>query len=158
VRPTPLSAAVLAALGIVTWFALLIAGFGFLSLLLDADVVPEADAGPVFGTIIVLVAGAVLYLLLRRWLRALPSPSTAFSAAALAVWGTELVVGTVGYTLITARVGELVAYPIRHAISPFTLTGAALAGVVAVMVLALRRSGGSVDSPARWPWENDDEP
>jgi len=156
-RPAPMGALLLATLGIVTWFALVIAGFGFLSLLLDADVVPESDAGPVFGTLVIVVAGAILFMLLRRWLRTMPSGAAVFLTAAVAVWGTQLVIGTVGYTLISARLAELLAYPIRHAISPFTLMAALVAGAVAAGVLALRRSGGSVDAPPRWPWENDDE-
>lgn len=154
----------LAVLGTVTWFALIVAAFGFLSLLLDLDVVPEADAGPTFGSVLITLAGLVLFGLQRRWLRRRPSRSSAFVFAAIAVYAVQLVAGAIGYTLITADLDELVAYPIRHAISPFALAAALLAGAVAAAVLALRSTGGDPGggtggggSGGRWPWENREE-
>jgi len=155
---TPPGATLAAALGLVTWFALVIAALGFLSLALDADVVPESDAGPALGAVLLLLAGAALFLLLRRWMRTRPAPTTAFLVAAVVVYAIHLTAGTIGYTLISARLGELVAYPIRHAISPFLLAVAALAGVVAIIVPVMYRSRRSGRPRGRWPWEGEDEP
>jgi Family of unknown function (DUF6121) len=147
----------LAVLTTAAWVAVVIGIWGILSLLLDADVIPESDAGPYLGPAMVTVAAVALLLLLLRVLRTDEKPGIAFFGCAAAVFLVLLVVGGIGYTLIRAELFWLLAFPLQHAASPFIVAAALLAGVAALLA---RSIGGAEKRGARrprWPWEDPED-
>lgn len=126
----------------VVYGSALIAAWGFTSLALDADVIAEADAGPLLGP--AMGAGAVLVTfawLLR--LRGGVRPWGSAVLAAVSVWVAMLVVGGVGYAATRGELAWVLIFAGRYAPSPFLLIPAVLAGVVVVLtaVLAGRSPG-----------------
>lgn len=146
-----------AVLGAVLWAALVVAAFGFLSLLLDVEVIADAAAGPLLAPAMILAAGVVLALLLIRVQTAGQGPGPNFVGASAATWIVLLLVGGVGYTLVAADPAQLLFFPLRYCLSPFIVAAALLAGAVALGVLwasAREKRGGR----PRWPWEDRDAP
>ncbi|BDZ45075.1 DUF6121 family protein [Naasia aerilata] len=78
-RPRP-RLLLLAALTAVAWVAVVIAVWGILSLLLDLDVIPQGDAGPLLGPVMVGLAAIALLLLVLRIVRTGSGPASPSSA------------------------------------------------------------------------------
>lgn len=141
-------------LATVGFFALLVGGFGILSLLLDADVISTPGIGLLAGALAAAAAVAGFALVLWRATRA-PRPS--YSAAGLAtlvavvaylalLWIGALVQGA-GLALATAAVGGFVT-------SWFVVLLAGCAFVAGWCGVALVRT--EARRP-RWPWERDED-
>ena len=137
--------------------ALVVCAFGFVSLLTDAEVVADPDAGRLVGPAIVAASvGAVLVFLGLR----LPYEHGLVAMtlqAALLAWAAGVVAGAVAYGLAT---GTLLA-ALLFALSFMTIGFGVLmplltALVVPLAVVTTRAEAGGVERP-RWPWERDDE-
>jgi hypothetical protein len=144
----------LAALTAVAWVALVIAVWGILSLLLDLDVIPQGDAGPLLGPIMVACAAIVLLLLVLRVVRTGETAGIAFFGTAAAVYLVLLFVGGVGYALIRAQLFWLIGYPLGAGTSPFLVAAALLAGIAALLARAIGGAEQRGTPRPRWPWEN----
>ncbi len=155
--PLPARLAVLAALTSGAWVAVVIAAWGLLSLLLDADVIREPDAGPFLGPAMVAVAAVALLFLLLRIVRTDERPAVAFFGTAAAVFLVLLIVGGMGYTLIRGELFWLLAFPLEYAPSPFIVVAALLAGAAALIARSIGRAEKSGRGRPRWPWENPDD-
>ena len=144
----------LAVLTAAAWVALVVAVWGILSLLLNADVIVQADAGPILGPVMVAVAAVALLLLVLRVMRTGESSVLAFFGTAAAVYLLLLVVGGIGYTFIRGQVLWLLAFPLGYSVSPFMVAAALLAGLAAVLARSIGRAEERGDQRPRWPWED----
>ena len=137
--------------------ALVVAAFGFVSLLTDAEVVADPEAGRLVGPAIVAasVGSVLVYLGLR-----LPHEHglvVMTLQAVLLAWAAGVVAGTVAYALAT---GTLLA-ALLFALSFMTIGFGVLMPVLTALVVPLavvtsRAETGGAERP-RWPWERDDE-
>jgi len=120
----------------VGYIATLIAVWGFTSLLLDADVITETDAGPLLGPAMAVTAGVVVSLSLWRLRKrtTLLSPTVATAAS---VYVLMLLVGAVGYSSTRGELTWLVLFTARYALSPFVVGAALLAGLSVVFLWAV---------------------
>jgi len=120
----------------VGYVATLIAVWGFTSLLLDADVITETDAGPLLGPAMAVTAGVVVSLSLWRLRKrtTLLSPTVATAAS---VYVLMLLVGAVGYSSTRGELTWLVLFTARYALSPFVVGAALLAGLSVVFLWAV---------------------
>jgi O-antigen ligase len=99
----------------------------------DTDPISETDAGPLLGPAMAVSAAVVTAVALWR-LRRRSSLAVPAIAAAASAYLVMLVVGTVGYTIGTGVVAQLVLFPARHALSPYLLGTGLLAGVAVVFL------------------------
>ncbi|MFD1714756.1 DUF6121 family protein [Amnibacterium flavum] len=146
-----------AAFTVVAWIATVVAAFGILSLALDLDVVPQAEAGPLLGPVMVVAAAVVLFLLLVRVIGTRQPPGVSFVGLAAGVYITFLIVGAVTFVAVTANPAQLLFFPINFGLSPFVIAAAVLAGVSGPIALAVS-SRAEKDGRPRWPWEDRDQP
>ena len=120
----------------VGYIATLIAVWGFTSLLLDADVITETDAGPLLGPAMAVTAGVVVSLSLWR-LRKRTTLLAPTVATAASVYVLMLLVGAVGYSATRGVLTWLVLLTARYALSPFIVGAALLAGLSVVFLWAV---------------------
>jgi len=142
------------AFALVGYFALVVAGLGVTSLLIDRNVLVAPGAGPIPGVVGTVVSMAGVALVLTVMLRApRPSYSAALLCALTAFLGYVLglaigvVVAGLGTDLLAALVGSFV-------LSWFAVVLAGAGAVAGWAAVALVRT--RADRP-RWPWENDEE-
>ena len=145
-----------AALVAIAWASTVIAADGFLSLLLDTEVVPLRDAGPLVGPIALLVAvAALLALLLARtrtvtgWL-ALECAVVAYLSLVLA--------GAAAYGVVRGSAAGALVYAGGTATSVFTMVATVLAAVAGLVQLLVVRARASGAGRPRWPWEDRFDP
>lgn len=164
----------LAFFALALYVALVVASFGMLSLFLNIEVIPETDAGPLVGP--VMVGAATISLLLVLWAgvgRAGAAMHTVpVSLVLLAAALSYLVYGITGgivYGLNSMNVGNPNAPSVQggtasepvtgfvflgeQLTSPFAGAVAFWAGVIALLYFVLliwRAHGGQ---RPRWPWE-----
>jgi len=115
---------------LVAYAACVITLWAFISLAVDRDAITQSDAGPLLGPSIVLAATLATALQLRRRARPGWNALLLFGAAASA-YLAMLVIGSLGYYLVTARPGSILQFVLADAASPFII-GAALLSAFAV--------------------------
>lgn len=153
-RTPPVRPAVVIALTLAGFFALLIASFGMVSLLADVEVVPVADVGQAPGIIGVLAACGLYAGGTALVLRPGNPAYTGALFVAVAVW--------FGYSLSAGVAGVVASQDVAVGLSLMAglLTGwqggvvAAAAAVAAWCAIALVRTRAG---RPRWPWEGSDE-
>jgi len=126
--PPPPNPALLPVLAAVVYLAAVAALWGFLSLLLDREVVDYPDAGPLLGPGMAVAAGVVTWIALVATRRRRSSWAGAVAAVPLSAAGM-LVVAALGYAPV--------AVP-HFALSPFVLGAAALSGITVLVVRGIR--------------------
>ncbi|MFF2271514.1 DUF6121 family protein [Agromyces sp. NPDC058136] len=138
--------------------ALVVCGFGFVSLLLDLEVVGDPSVGLFVAPAAVGASVATVFvalgLLLRRPER---MASTVLVVAALA-WLAFVAVAAIGHLLgsSTAVLASL-RFALVFGVGWFGLLIPACAALTASLaVLVARGRQGGMERP-RWPWERDDE-
>lgn len=141
------------AFAVIGFFAVIIAGFGLLSLLSDTDVLPVAGLGQVpgvVGTSLAVVGFAVTaWIVVRR-----PQPGYAGVVLIVVVVFLAYLVGVfVGAVFAGVDAARTVAAIGAFATSWFAvvLASAALVGGWAAIALVRTRAG-----RPRWPWEDDE--
>lgn len=137
----------------VGFFALLIAGFGMLSLLADADVLAVGGLGQAPG--VVGVAVSVVVFVLTVW-RAVRRPQPSYGAVAIVVVATVVgyVLGVlVGALLTGVDAARATAAAGSFATSWFAVVLASAALVAGWAAVALVRTRAR---RPRWPWESGD--
>lgn len=120
----------------VTYLALVIALFGFVSLILDEDVIREGDAGPLLGPAMVAAACISTFVVLVRMPRR-PSPFRAAFAAGASAYIVLLLVGSLGYAVSRGELIWVLLFAARYAGSPFLIGAAVLSVAVVVGFWAL---------------------
>lgn len=134
--PPPPDPRMLPLLATITYGAGVIALWGFVSLALDVDAIAQTDAGPLLGPAVVITACLITFAALLR-VRQRKSPTVPALVAAASVYIGMLLVGAVGYTLVTADLSWFVLFIGAYAISPFVIGAALLAAVDVLVVWAL---------------------
>lgn len=148
------SPAVATAFAVVGFFALLIAGFGMLSLLTGAEVLPVAGLGQapgIVGVALAVVAFAVTTGVTVRPVRARYIGVVTVAAATFVAYLVGVLLGAVAVGTDTARAVAAVG---AFATSWFAVVLASAAFVCGWCAVALVRTG--ADRP-RWPWERDED-
>jgi len=141
------------AFAVVGFFALLIAGFGLLSLLSDAEVIPVAGLGQLPGA--VGVGAAVALFAVTTWLAVRrPRPSflsvPVIALASFLAYLAGVMIGAVFAGTDAARAASAIG---AFATSWFAVVLASAALVAGWAAVALVRT--RAQRP-RWPWERDD--
>lgn len=148
----------LAAFAAFLYLALVVCAFGVLSLLLDQDVVPERDAGPLLGpasvgVCVVAVLVAMITLAARPAVERIAAPSLVTGVVAYLLF---LLVGGAIYGLGRQEPGAILGYALDHATTAFAVAIGVLAAAVQVvflLLLARRDAGGGAP---HWGWEGDE--
>lgn len=120
----------------VGYVAALIAAWGFTSLILDRDIISEADAGPLLGPSMALAAAVVVAIALWR-LRYRHSVVGVAAGTTASAYLVMLVIGAVGYAYSRHDAVWLVLFTARYAVSPFIVGAALLAGVSVIFLWAV---------------------
>ena len=129
----------------VAYLATVIAVFGFISLLIDRDVIDEPDAGPLLGPVIVAIAAAITLRALVR-LSGQPRqgqgqgqgavggrvPWSAAAGAAASVYAGMLLVGALIYAWARGEPLWLLFFAVKQAASPFIIAAALLSGLFVI--------------------------
>ncbi|GAA2044932.1 hypothetical protein GCM10009819_35180 [Agromyces tropicus] len=137
--------------------ALVVAAFGFVSLLADLEPISDPAAGRLVGPIAVGVSTGALLLLLGFGMSRGLRPWSLAGLAIIVTWGSGVLAATVAYAAAT---GTLLA-ALLFALGFMTVGFGAMVPVSAALVALLaavttRAERGGVERP-RWPWERDDE-
>lgn len=127
---------ILPALMAVVYGSLIIAAWGFTSLLTDTDVISEPDAGPLLGPAMALAAILATWLCLGR-VRHVQGVWGLAAAAAASAWLAMLVVGAVGYSLTRGDPTWLLLFAGKYALSAYLLVPALLAAIMVVLTRVL---------------------
>ncbi|MGR0319254.1 DUF6121 family protein [Agromyces sp. ZXT2-3] len=137
--------------------ALIVATFGFVSLLADLEPIPDPAAGRLVGPITIGAAVGALLLLLGTTLgRGIRSWSLA-GLALLVTWATGVVAGTIAYAASTGTILAAFLFALSFMSVGFGLIIPIASALVALLAAVTVRAGeGGVERP-RWPWERDDE-
>ncbi|WP_374946135.1 hypothetical protein [Agreia sp.] len=141
----------------VLFVALVVAGWGFVSLLTETDVVADRDVGPIAVPVSVAVAAAAVLLALAapRWSRLTTGRVGALlgSSLVLALGAVAVQLATLGILqfVATGRPTALLLVIAVQAPTPYTwvVIGAAFVSAAGLGLLA------AGPSRASWPWEKD---
>jgi Family of unknown function (DUF6121) len=116
----------------VVYAALVAAGWGFTSLVLDQEVIVEPNAGPFVGPVMVLGASVVEWRAL--WgLRNRRSVGRTALAATASVYALMLAVGAAAFSLATGKLPSFLLFLGHYATSPFVVGPTILAGLVVLV-------------------------
>ncbi|THG30435.1 hypothetical protein E6C70_15505 [Glaciibacter flavus] len=155
-------AVVVAAFATALYLALIVAAFGFISLLADVEVVSEPDAGAFVGpTMAAASLLLVAVVLVVSGVRVPPARQRiSIGTALLTGLGAYAVYLLVGGVLLAASSGEAVTGVLflgANLGSPFPVAVGILAVLIVVAYLAVLVARGHGASRPHWPWEHDDE-
>ncbi len=157
VEETRRGAWVVAAFAAALYLALIVAAYGFVSLLTDIEVIASPDAGRLVGPAIIAASVAALLLYLARALRRPAHLLGTVLLSALWTWLAAVAVAVVGFAVATGTLLESLMFGLGFGVGWFGLLIPALAALVASLaVLVARGQAGGLERP-RWPWERDDE-
>ncbi|WP_438353815.1 hypothetical protein [Microbacterium sp. CJ88] len=150
----PVRPAVALAIGVVSYVALAIFGFGMTSLLIDRDVIDVQGLGQVAGIIGMVLSAGLLALVLWGALR-LPRPPYAASVVGALAAYVGYLAGVLGGALASG-VDPLAALAAVGgvAVSWFGVVLAAAGFIAAWGAIALARTRAG---RPRWPWEDDED-
>lgn len=137
--------------------ALVVAGWGFVSLLTETDVVADRDVGPIVVPVSVAISAIVVLIALAapRWSTMIARGMGALlgSSAVLALGAVAVQLAALGILqfVATGRLTALLLVIAVQAPTPYTLVviGAAFVSAVGLGLLA------AGPGHASWPWEKD---
>ena len=146
----------------VLYAALVIAGFGLISLVLERDVVARGGLGPLIGPAMTATSVLLVLIALVAVAMRVPQERTRVSLPVALVigFGAYLFFGVAYGVLAGARSGSALGIVVAlgaQIVSPFAVVAGALAVLVSLLfliVVSAHREGGR----PRWPWESRDEP
>ncbi|UOQ88246.1 DUF6121 family protein [Agromyces endophyticus] len=138
--------------------ALVVCGFGFVSLLADVEVVGDPAVGAFVAPAAVAASVAAVFVTLGVRLRHPERMTLTVLVAAVGAWLAFVVVATAGRLLGSADApGESLRFGLVLGLGWFGLLVPVCAFVTAAFaVLVARGRQGGMERP-RWPWEHDDE-
>jgi len=155
-------AAVVAGFATVFYLALLVAGFGVLSLLLNRDVISDPNAGPIAGPVMTGVSVAIVLACLLAIALRIPKEKQRVSlqGAFLVGFGAYFFFAVAGGILLGAGRGDAFGFVISlgtQLLSPFAITAGVLAFVVVLLFMIVIASQVGDRGRPRWPWEKRDD-
>jgi len=157
VDPRRRSAWVVAGFATALYLALVVFAYGFVSLLTDAEVIANPDAGLFVGPAIVGASVVVLLLHLGRVLRRPERVLAPTLLAALWTWLAAVAVAVVGYAIATGTVLASLLFGLGFGVGPFGLVIPACAAFVTWLGLLVAGAQAAGADRPRWPWERRDE-
>lgn len=139
----------------VTYVALVVCAFGFISLFADLDVVTDPDAGPLTGPLMIVVATIVVIWAIVRETRRTPLRVSAGTAvvAGLVAWLAYGVSGGVFDAIATRDGSGAVVFAASTLAAPFSITVGVLAAVIVLVAAAVAAASAGHPPTPRWPWE-----
>ncbi|MBX3077626.1 MAG: hypothetical protein KF692_00115 [Cryobacterium sp.] len=144
-RPRSFSRALLIAVMVaVLYGAILMAVDGFVSLLIDRDVISEPDAGPLVGPVMAVTALSIVFVSVLGGLRPAPGPrrvpvGRAISTLAI-VYVLSPLAGAIVYVFGQDRALTAVEFFSKYLGSPFVIASAALAGLAILLLPIIDKS------------------
>jgi hypothetical protein len=137
--------------------ALVVAAFGMLSLLADAEPIADPAAGRLVGPITVGVSALALLLVLGSSLGRGMRPWSLAGIALLLTWAAGVVGAALAYAVATGTVLAAVLFALSFMTVGFGVIIAIAGALVALLAaVTVRAQEGGAERP-RWPWERDDE-
>lgn len=149
---------VIAGFATALYLAVVVCAYGFVSLLLDVEVVADPRAGVLVGP--AAVGASVLAVLLTLGLRLRRPRHLAGTVviAAVASWLALVIVAMIGHVLgTTGGVLESVLFGLGLGIGWFGLLVPAAAAVIASLAVVVARGRAEGMERPRWPWERPGE-
>ena len=125
--------------------AVLVASYGFIALILDQDVVPQRDAGPLVGVAMHVAALLAVFAAILGGLAPDARAGVPVARAivtAVAVHLAAPVAGGIMYAIVTAQPVALLVFAGSHLVSPFILC-ASIVALLFVLALPIMRGLGS---------------
>lgn len=155
-------AAILALFAAVLYAALIVAGFGLISLATDLEVITAPDAGPLVGP---SMAGAavvlVFIMLLTLGVNTPPERQRAAVAFAfvtgIAAFGIFIAVGALLYAVGNKQPFDVITFSGAMLPSPFAVATGILAFIVTVVYSWILASHMGENGRPLWPWERRNE-
>lgn len=138
--------------------ALVVCGFGFVSLLLDLEVVGDPAVGLFVAPAAVGASVVTLFIALGVMLRNVRRMASTVVITAVAAWLAFVVVAAIGHLLgSSTAVFASLRFALVFGTGWFGLLVPACAALTASLaVLVARGRQGGMERP-RWPWERDEE-
>jgi hypothetical protein len=137
--------------------ALVVAVFGVVSLLLDAEPVADPAAGRLVGPIAVGASVLALLLLLGGALGRGLRPWSRAGLAVLVTWAAGVAGATLSNAVATGTVLAALLFAMSYMTAGFGLIIVLSGALVALLAAAtVRAQAGGLERP-RWPWERDDD-
>lgn len=131
----------------VLYGAILVAVYGFISLLADQDVITESDAGPLIGPIMAVVILAIMFFSVLGGLRPTAErprvPVGRAVGTATSVYLLGPMVGSIVYAFGQNQLLTAVLFFAHYLASPFVIASAVVA-LVLILLLPLIGMAGSV--------------
>jgi hypothetical protein len=148
-RPAPFSRALLIAVMVtVLYGAILVAVYGFISLLADQDVITEPDAGPLIGPIMAVVVLTIMFFSVLGGLRPTPGrprlrvPVGRAVGTATSAYLLGPMIGSIVYAFGHNQLLTAVLFFAHYLASPFVIASAIVA-LVLILLLPLIDMAGS---------------
>ncbi|MGR2752999.1 hypothetical protein [Agromyces arachidis] len=137
--------------------SLIVAAFGFASLLADVEPIADPAAGRLVGPVTIGVAVLAELLLLGSGLTRGVRPWSLAGLAAVVTWAAGVGAATVAYAAATGTLLSALLFALSFMSTGFGLIIPVSGALVALLAsVAFRAQRGGVERP-RWPWERDDE-
>jgi hypothetical protein len=149
-------AATVSAFATVLYVALLVAALGVLSVMLNRDVIDDADAGALAGPIACALAAAVVFTgLLVRALRVPAHRHDIAPGVALLLGVCSFVAYAVGGGVVVALANpyRFLPFVLQQLIGPFAAAAGILSLVVVLLDMIVLASRADLHGRPRWPWE-----
>lgn len=129
----------------VLYGAILVAVYGFISLIFDQDVISEPDAGPLIGPIMAVVALAIVFSSVLGGQRPEPGrpriPVARALGTATSVYLLGPMFGSVVYAFGQNELLTAVLFFAHYLASPFVIASAVVALVAILLLPAIRMAG-----------------
>ncbi|MDR5698411.1 DUF6121 family protein [Agromyces aerolatus] len=149
---------VIAGFATALYLAVVVCGYGFVSLLLDVEVVADPRAGVLVGPAAVGASVAAVLVTLGLRLRKPRHMAGTVVIATVSSWLALVVVATIGHVLgTTGSVLESVLFGLGLGIGWFGLLVPAAAAVVSSLAVVVARGRAEGMERPRWPWERPGE-
>jgi hypothetical protein len=155
-------AAIMAVFATVLYVALIVAGFGILSLWLDRDVISDPNAGPIAGPVMIGVSVLIVFFSLLSIALRVPEEKQRVSpqAALLIAVGAYFFFAVAGGVILGAGRGDPFGFVVAFGgqlLSPFAAICGALAFIVVLLDMIVLASRIGDRGRPRWPWEKRDD-
>ncbi|MEO6826778.1 MAG: DUF6121 family protein [Microbacteriaceae bacterium] len=153
-------AIIVAVFAAVLYAAGLIAGLGLISLYTDTDVIREADAGPLIGPMMTIVAVVGTALLLVAIGITVPPDRVRINPAwalgiGLVIYLVYMASGGILYAAGAGRPLGFIEFIEQRLLSPYSLVAGALAFAITIVYQLVLVGRFRERGRPRWPWEHD---
>ncbi|MGG7466408.1 DUF6121 family protein [Plantibacter sp. YIM 135347] len=145
---------------VVTYVALVVCAFGFISLLTNLEVIEEVGTNPLVGPIMVVVPTVFLFVMILRESRRVPPRVEVWFALVCGVvaWFLYAFTGGVLEWLGSGDGAHAVILFASTMVRPFALAVGVIAVVTVLAAAAVAANAAGHPPRPRWPWERRDTP